>query len=120
MIVFFPRYTLRNSFGVIGALEEAISLSRDYALNRKQFGVPIASFQLVQKKLADANMEAAIALVSVVQLGRLKDSKNWSRTLTSLLLSSLSRSARVLVVNLVLVSSSRFTSFFQQPRWSLS
>lgn len=70
------------AFGVIGALEEAITLSRDYALNRKQFGVPIASFQLIQKKLADANMEAAIALVSVVQLGRLKDSKNWSRTST--------------------------------------
>lgn len=67
------------AFGVLGALEEAINLSRDYALQRKQFGKPLAAFQLVQKKLADANMEATIGLVSAVQLGRLKDSKNWSR-----------------------------------------
>lgn len=51
----------------------------------QQFGKPIASFQLVQKKLADANMEAAIGLVSAVQLGRLKDSHNWSRTFIPLL-----------------------------------
>lgn len=70
---------IAHRFGVLGALEEAIALARDYALNRKQFNVPIASFQLVQEKLANANMEAAIGLVSVVQLGRLKDSKNWAR-----------------------------------------
>ncbi|KAL8283540.1 hypothetical protein RQP46_005643 [Phenoliferia psychrophenolica] len=73
------------AFGVLGALEEAIKLSRDYALQRKQFGKPIASFQLIQKKLADANMEAAIGLVSCVQLGRLKDSKNWAPEMVSLM-----------------------------------
>ncbi|ORY90789.1 acyl-CoA dehydrogenase domain-containing protein [Leucosporidium creatinivorum] len=73
------------SFGVIGALEEALELSREYALQRKQFGKPIASFQLVQKKLADASMEASLGLVSCVQLGRLKDSGNWSPEMVSLM-----------------------------------
>lgn len=53
------------------------------SLPSKQFGKPLAAFQLVQKKLADANMEAALGLVSAVQLGRLKDSKNWSRAFIS-------------------------------------
>ncbi|GAA5821308.1 hypothetical protein JCM3770_004581 [Rhodotorula araucariae] len=73
------------SFGIIGALEEAIKVTRDYSLERKQFGKPLAGFQLVQKKLADAHMEAAIGLVACVQLGRLKDSKNWSPEMVSIL-----------------------------------
>jgi len=73
------------SFGIIGALEEAIRVTRDYAMERKQFGKPLGAFQLVQKKLADASMEAAIGLVSCVQLGRLKDSKNWSPEMVSLM-----------------------------------
>ncbi len=49
----------------IGIAEEALALSIDYARNRKQFGQPIGSFQLVQAKLADmyTNLEAARALV---------------------------------------------------------
>ncbi|SGY68184.1 BQ5605_C004g02862 [Microbotryum silenes-dioicae] len=73
------------SFGVIGALEEAIELSRSYALERKQFGKPIASFQLIQKKLADASSEAALGLIASIQLGRLKDSGNWSPEMVSLM-----------------------------------
>ncbi|GAA5898346.1 uncharacterized protein JCM6883_000996 [Sporobolomyces salmoneus] len=73
------------SFGIIGALEEAIRVTREYSMERKQFGKPLAAFQLVQKKLADAHMEAAIGLVSCVQLGRLKDSKNWSPEMVSLM-----------------------------------
>ncbi|KAI5474947.1 glutaryl-CoA dehydrogenase [Pseudohyphozyma bogoriensis] len=73
------------SFGAIGALEEALKITREYALERKQFKRPLASFQLVQKKLADAHMEAALGLVSAVQLGRLKDSGNWSPEMVSLL-----------------------------------
>ncbi|GAA5835045.1 hypothetical protein JCM11251_000147 [Rhodosporidiobolus azoricus] len=73
------------SYGIIGALEEAIKVTRDYALERKQFSRPLAGFQLVQKKLADAHMEAALGLVSCVQLGRLKDSGNWSPEMVSLM-----------------------------------
>lgn len=50
--------SLLTSFGAIGALEESLSITRDYALQRIQFGKPLAAFQLVQKKLADASMEA--------------------------------------------------------------
>ncbi|BGP56291.1 hypothetical protein JCM8202_000241 [Rhodotorula sphaerocarpa] len=73
------------SYGIVGALEEAIRVTREYTLERKQFKRPLASFQLVQKKLADAHMEAAIALVACVQLGRLKDSGNWSPEMVSLM-----------------------------------
>ncbi|GAA5847472.1 hypothetical protein JCM9279_000497 [Rhodotorula babjevae] len=73
------------SFGILGALEEAIKVTREYSLERKQFGKPLAGFQLVQKKLADAAQESAVGLVSCVQLGRLKDSKNWSPEMVSIL-----------------------------------
>ncbi|KPI44946.1 Glutaryl-CoA dehydrogenase, mitochondrial [Cyphellophora attinorum] len=62
------------AWGVIGALEDAIERSRTYALERKQFkGNPIAKYQLVQKKLADASTDAAYGLLAAWQVGRLKD-----------------------------------------------
>ena len=62
------------AWGVIGALEDAIEKSRTYALERKQFkGNPIAKYQLVQKKLADASTDAAYGLLAAWQVGRLKD-----------------------------------------------
>jgi len=73
------------SFGVIGALEDCIEKAREYALDRKQFGVPLASFQLVQKKLADAHTEATLGLVSAIQLGRLKDAGTWAPDMVSML-----------------------------------
>lgn len=45
------------SWGVMGAAEDCISRARQYTLDRYQFGVQIASFQLIQKKLADAITE---------------------------------------------------------------
>ncbi|RUS22545.1 Gcdh protein, partial [Endogone sp. FLAS-F59071] len=45
------------AWGALGAAEFCLSQARDYTLNRKQFGVPLAAFQLIQKKLADANAE---------------------------------------------------------------
>lgn len=62
------------AWGTIGALEDCISRARDYALNRKQFkGNPIAKYQLVQKKLADATTDAAYGILAANQVGRLKD-----------------------------------------------
>lgn len=48
------------SWGSLGAAEACVSAAREYAINRKQFGVPLARFQLVQKKLADAVTEVIL------------------------------------------------------------
>ncbi|EHK98020.1 putative Glutaryl-CoA dehydrogenase, mitochondrial [Glarea lozoyensis 74030] len=62
------------AWGITGALEDCISRARTYALERKQFkGNPIAKYQLVQKKLADATTDAAFGTIACVQVGRLKD-----------------------------------------------
>lgn len=61
------------SWGAIGALEEAIKLARNYSLERKQFGHPLAKYQLIQKKLAEALSDAAYGQLASLQVGRLKD-----------------------------------------------
>ncbi|KAI8939083.1 hypothetical protein NX059_004922 [Plenodomus lindquistii] len=62
------------AWGTIGALEDCISRTRQYALDRKQFkNNPIAKYQLVQKKLADATTDAAFGILAAHQVGRLKD-----------------------------------------------
>ncbi len=62
------------ALGVMGALEDCIDKAREYALERKQFkGNPLAKYQLVQKKLADAATDAAYGTLAAVQVGRLKD-----------------------------------------------
>jgi len=57
----------------MGTLEDCIHRTRTYALERHQFGRPLASFQLVQKKLVDAHTEVALGLQASLQVGRLKD-----------------------------------------------
>lgn len=62
------------AFGTMGALEDCISRARAYALERKQFkSNPIAKYQLIQKKLADAMVDAAFGVLAAIQVGRLKD-----------------------------------------------
>lgn len=62
------------AMGVMGALEDCIARARTYALERKQFkGNPLARYQLVQKKLADATTDAAYGTLAAMQVGRLKD-----------------------------------------------
>ncbi|KAJ9661762.1 hypothetical protein H2198_001727 [Neophaeococcomyces mojaviensis] len=62
------------AWGVMGALEDAIARTRTYALERRQFkNNPIAKYQLVQKKLADACTDAAYGIQAAYQVGRLKD-----------------------------------------------
>ncbi|PPQ63038.1 hypothetical protein CVT24_005984 [Panaeolus cyanescens] len=61
------------SWGVMGALEDCLARTREYALERKQFKRPLASFQLIQKKLVDAQTEVALGLHASLQVGRLKD-----------------------------------------------
>ncbi|RYP06935.1 hypothetical protein DL765_009301 [Monosporascus sp. GIB2] len=62
------------AMGTMGALEDCISRARTYALERKQFkDNPLAKYQLVQKKLADAATDAAYGVLAAIQVGRLKD-----------------------------------------------
>lgn len=62
------------ALGIMGALEYCIARARTYALERKQFkGNPLAKYQLVQKKLADAATDAAYGTLAAIQVGRLKD-----------------------------------------------
>jgi glutaryl-CoA dehydrogenase len=58
----------------MGALEDCLARAREYSLERKQFkGNPLAKYQLVQKKLADAATDAAYGTLAAVQVARLKD-----------------------------------------------
>ncbi|MEM9602710.1 MAG: acyl-CoA dehydrogenase [Pseudomonadota bacterium] len=61
------------AWGAMGAAETCWHAARQYGLDRKQFGRPLANTQLFQKKLADMQTEIAIGLQSALQVGRLMD-----------------------------------------------
>ena len=58
------------AWGVMGAAEDCWHRARQYTLDRKQFGKPLAATQLVQKKLADMQTEIALGLQGCMALGR--------------------------------------------------
>ena len=58
------------AWGVMGAAEDCWHRARQYTLDRKQFGKPLAATQLVQKKLADMQTEIALGLQDCMALGR--------------------------------------------------
>ncbi|MCG8690351.1 MAG: acyl-CoA dehydrogenase [Minwuiales bacterium] len=62
------------AWGALGAAEFCWHAARQYTLDRKQFGRPLAANQLVQKKLADMQTEISISLQSCLAVGRMKDS----------------------------------------------
>jgi glutaryl-CoA dehydrogenase len=72
-------------WGAIGAAEFCWHAARQYALDRKQFGRPLASFQLVQKKLADMQTEITLGLLGCLHLSRLRDQGQASAEMVSLL-----------------------------------
>jgi glutaryl-CoA dehydrogenase len=61
------------AWGVLGAAEFCMAAARDYTLNRKMFGRPLAQTQLIQKKLADMETEIALGLQAALRVGRLFD-----------------------------------------------
>ncbi len=61
------------SWGVMGAAEECWHRARQYGLDRKQFGKPLAGTQLYQKKLADMQTEIVLGLQASLRVGRLMD-----------------------------------------------
>ena len=73
------------AWGALGAAEFCWHAARDYTLNRKQFGRPLAANQLIQKKLADMQTEITLGLHACLRLGRLKDDGRAAPEMVSLL-----------------------------------
>ena len=61
------------AWGAMGAAETCWHAARQYGLDRKQFGRPLANTQLFQKKLADMQTEITLGLQSALQVGRLME-----------------------------------------------
>ncbi len=61
------------AWGSLGAAEACWHAARQYTLDRKQFGRPLAANQLIQKKLVDMQTEITLGLQSCLRLGRLRD-----------------------------------------------
>lgn len=72
------------AWGVTGAAEFCFHAARDYALEREQFGAPLASTQLIQKKLADMATDIAVAQMACFQVGEQKDHGTWNPEMISL------------------------------------
>ena len=64
------------AWGAMGAAEDCFHRARQYTLDRKQFGRPLANTQLVQKKLADMMTEIGLGLQGALRVGRLFDEGN--------------------------------------------
>jgi glutaryl-CoA dehydrogenase len=73
------------AWGVMGTAEFCWHAARQYTLDRKQFGRPLAANQLVQKKLADMQTDITLGLQAALQVGRLMDSGNWAPEMISLI-----------------------------------
>jgi len=73
------------AWGALGAAEFCWRAAREYALDRTQFGKPLASYQLVQKKLADMQTDIFIGLQSCLQMGRMMDDGSCAPELISML-----------------------------------
>ncbi len=60
-------------WGALGAAEDCWHTARQYTMDRKQFGRPLAANQLIQKKLADMQSEIALGLLACLHVSRLRD-----------------------------------------------
>ncbi len=73
------------SWGAMGAAEFCWHRARQYTLDRKQFGRPLAANQLIQVKLADMQTEIALGLQAALRLGRLMDEERAAPEMISML-----------------------------------
>ncbi|MFM0161661.1 acyl-CoA dehydrogenase [Paraburkholderia sediminicola] len=73
------------AWGALGAAEACWHTARQYVLDRKQFGRPLAANQLIQKKLADMQTEITLGLQGVLRLGRMKDEGTAAVEITSIM-----------------------------------
>ncbi|MEE4163875.1 MAG: acyl-CoA dehydrogenase [Woeseiaceae bacterium] len=72
------------SWGAMGAAEFCFHAARQYGLDRKQFGRPLAATQLQQKKLADMQTEIALGLQGSLRVGRLMDEERFTPEMISI------------------------------------
>jgi len=73
------------AWGTMGAAEFCFHAARQYGLDRKQFGKPLAQTQLYQKKLADMQTEITLGLQAALQVGRLMDAGQAAPEMISLI-----------------------------------
>ena len=73
------------AWGVMGAAEECWHRTRQYGLDRRQFGRPLAQTQLFQKKLAEMMTEITLGLQAALQVGRLMDGAQAAPEMISLI-----------------------------------
>jgi len=73
------------AWGALGAAEACWHMARQYTLDRKQFGRPLAQNQLIQKKLADMQTEITLGLQGCLRLGRMKDEGTAAVEVTSIM-----------------------------------
>ena len=73
------------AWGALGAAEFCWHAARQYTLDRKQFGRPLAANQLIQKKLADMQTEITLGLQGCLRLGRMKDEGIAAPEITSIM-----------------------------------
>ena len=73
------------AWGALGAAEFCWMAARQYTLDRKQFGRPLAANQLIQKKLADMQTEITIGLQACLRVGRLFDEKKLAPEMISMI-----------------------------------
>ena len=72
------------SWGAMGAAEFCLHAARQYGLDRKQFGRPLAATQLYQKKLADMMTDIALGLQASLRVGRLMDEHRFAPDMISI------------------------------------
>ena len=73
------------AWGAMGAAEFCWKAARQYTLDRKQFGRPLAATQLVQLKLANMQTEITLGLQAALRVGRLMDADNAAPEMISLI-----------------------------------
>ncbi|MEO8537938.1 MAG: acyl-CoA dehydrogenase family protein, partial [Betaproteobacteria bacterium] len=73
------------AWGALGAAEFCWQAARQYVMDRRQFGKPLAANQLIQKKLADMQTEIALGLQGCLRLGRMKDEQQAAPEITSIM-----------------------------------
>ena len=73
------------AWGALGAAEFCYETARQYTLDRKQFGRPLAANQLIQKKLADMLTEITLGLQGCLRLGRMKEDGSAAVEITSIM-----------------------------------